>query len=260
MSMKKYTRATAKGFTLVELIVVIVILGILATIAFLSFSSQSAWARDSKRKTDLSGISSKINVYLAQAGTAKISNIIDSSVTTYTITNPKIAWSWASTSEYSAGKINFGTLGVNASDFKDPLDKDYAIWATTLVGWAFQLASKLETNEAGDAVEGAFFVGNYSPRTTPTSVSVTTSATGITMKYTGTAWMFKVNDYVTNGATKTGRVSSISADQSVYTVTYATADDVPAAIGSDTLILAQWEDPSLIGKSSAAISTTTAPY
>ena len=59
--MKKYT-ASAKGFTLVELIVVIVILAILATIAFLSFSSQSASARDSKRKTDLSNIASKINI------------------------------------------------------------------------------------------------------------------------------------------------------------------------------------------------------
>ena len=170
MNMKKYTRSSVKGFTLVELIVVIVILSILATIAFLSFTSQSASARDSKRKTDISGIVWKINVFLAQKGNSAATQLVTSD-NKRQLTNPSIAWQ-ASTSgtNYIAGKINYANLGVSSTDFMDSKDGnsyDYAFWVTTLQGTAYQLASKLEVDDSGNPItDGAYVMGSYTARWT----------------------------------------------------------------------------------------------
>lgn len=69
MKMKKYLKNSTRGFTIVELMTVIVILAIQASTSMSSFGSQSAAARDSKRKTDLSNLASKMNIAMAQGTT-----------------------------------------------------------------------------------------------------------------------------------------------------------------------------------------------
>lgn len=171
MNMKKYSQAPAKGFTLVELIVVIVILAILATIAFLSFGSQSAAARDSKRKTDLSNLASKMNIAMAN-GTTVLGLV--TSVSSQQVTTPKIAWTWAVVwTDYNAWTINFNVLGVAAWDFKDADGSNtYKIGATSNAGSAFQLAATLENDNAGNPGKNGFVVGNYSARTYSWSISL----------------------------------------------------------------------------------------
>ncbi len=218
--MKKYTRSSVKGFTLVELIVVIVILSILATIAFLSFTSQSASARDSKRKTDISGIVWKINVFLAQKGNSAATQLVTSD-NKRQLTNPSIAWQ-ASTSgtNYIAGKINYANLGVSSTDFMDSKDGnsyDYAFWVTTLQGTAYQLASKLEVDDSGNPItDGAYVMGSYTARWTGATETATSTNTGTVTNSNTTfvapssmAGFFKTWDIVKSD-TNTGTVISIS--------------------------------------------------
>jgi len=216
--MKKYSTAPAQGFTLVELIVVIVILAILATIAFLSFGSQSAAARDSKRKTDLSNIASTMNIAMAK-GTA----VIDLVGTTggQKVTNINLAGTWAggfASTEYNAWDINFNVLSVNKDDFKDPLDKTYKIGATKLDGGAFQLAATLENDSAGNQGKNGFVVWNYTARGTA-SQNLATAATWTTsIKLDSSAvGMFKKNDWVDVGGTLV-TVSNISSDLATVTL------------------------------------------
>ncbi|EKE27506.1 MAG: hypothetical protein ACD_3C00197G0005 [uncultured bacterium (gcode 4)] len=232
---------STKGFTLVELIVVIVILAILATIAFLSFSSQSASARDSKRKTDLSNIASKINIGAANG----------SSLTSFVTTpSKKLTWgtnylagTWTSNLTYEAGDINFNQLGVNAGDFKDPLNYTYKMGATTAVGGAFQLASRIENDDNGNTTtSGAFLVGNYTQRKQTSTGTITAISTGSTIKITVSTPLvgfFKTWDTInTWGAANTCVVSSVSSDQSILTVTSCGA--TPA--NWDLLKIAAWDE------------------
>lgn len=52
-----------KGFSLVELLVVITIIAILSVVAYTAVGGQTAKARDSKRKEDLSAIQSALEIY-----------------------------------------------------------------------------------------------------------------------------------------------------------------------------------------------------
>ncbi|EKE29362.1 MAG: hypothetical protein ACD_2C00185G0007 [uncultured bacterium (gcode 4)] len=220
MNMRKHT---TKGFTLVELIVVIVILAILATIAFLSFSSQSASARDSKRKTDLSNIASKVNIGAAN-GSALTSFV---SGTSSKVTNVVLAGTWSPAS-YEAGEINFSQLGVNAEDFKDPFTKtSYKMGATSLVGWAFQLASRLENDDNGNTTtSGAFLVGNFSARAASTTASGTSDSTTTagTVTLTSNIGLFKTWDYVQADSAAICKVDSVSADMAKIKLSGCTAN------------------------------------
>lgn len=62
----KLTKANAKGFTIVELLIVIVIIGILATIGFVSFSSAQNKAKKSKAQSTVSQVKSKLGEYFTE--------------------------------------------------------------------------------------------------------------------------------------------------------------------------------------------------
>ena len=262
MSMKKYTRSTAKGFTLVELIVVIVILAILATIAFLSFGSQSATARDSKRKTDLTGIKSKFDAHLATAGMSSILSLVTWSGN---LVNGSVAWSTLSGgNNYQAWEINYTLIGANSADYKDGTSS-YKIGSTTL-GWGnYQLASKLETDGQEAVTEAWYLVGTFVARTAAT---VTASSTWWTTADTvfnlanADAWKFISNDVVMENSvnTKTWTLFSIWADKKTVTVKWANGV-TPA--GSAVISLLSADVTALVASkawASTPVSSTAAPY
>lgn len=234
MNMKKYSKVPAQGFTLVELIVVIVILAILATIAFLSFGSQSAAARDSKRRTDLSNIASKMNIAMAQWTT--VLNLVWDN--TATVTDASIAWTWAiptagTTQNYNAWQINFNVLWVAAWDFKDADGTNtYKIGATSNAGTAFQLAATLENSWDAPGKNG-LVVGNFSSRDVATSSWILTyTSWAITATLNSTiVGLYKKNDWVKlyNGATLvwTAQITNVSSDLASITIpSYASAINV----------------------------------
>ncbi|EKE27505.1 MAG: hypothetical protein ACD_3C00197G0004 [uncultured bacterium (gcode 4)] len=237
MNMKKYTVSSQKGFTLVELIVVIVILAILATIAFLSFSSQSASARDSKRKTDLSNIASKVNIGAAN-GSSLVSFISTKAANKFVGATDYLAGTGISVATYDAGDINFNQLGVNSADFADPVTKgSYKMGATSAVGGAFQLASRLENDDNGNTTTSwAFLVGNYSARKITATASGTSDAvaTAGTVTLTSNVGIFKTGDYVTD-ATATCKVDSVSADMAKIKLSGCTGGSLSTTVKSFTL-------------------------
>lgn len=84
--LRKNIRKFLPAFTLVELIIVIVILAILATIAFLSFNSYSAWARDSKRMSNVNLMAKWFELAIVQWRGINTSE---------TAINPNITLSWS---------------------------------------------------------------------------------------------------------------------------------------------------------------------
>lgn len=65
-SLKRLTRHSRSGFTLVELIVVITILAILATIGFITMSNQASTARDGKRISEIRDLANSSRLKSAQ--------------------------------------------------------------------------------------------------------------------------------------------------------------------------------------------------
>jgi type II secretory pathway pseudopilin PulG len=118
----------------VELIVVIVILAILATIAFLSFSSQSAWARDSTRLSDMSNIAKWLSVFNAMSGKLpKPDNSININASWTTI---RFQW-YAGASVLNMIKIS--------NWWKDPLDNStYYTYSVNAAQNKFQILGFLE--------------------------------------------------------------------------------------------------------------------
>ena len=51
-----------KGFTLIELIIVVTIIAVLSSVAYFSFSQYSTDAENTKKKTELNTIQSKIEL------------------------------------------------------------------------------------------------------------------------------------------------------------------------------------------------------
>jgi prepilin-type N-terminal cleavage/methylation domain-containing protein len=62
---KDLSRFGPKGFTLVELLVIIAIIGILATVIIVSLASARARARDASKISDLTTVSSALQLYYA---------------------------------------------------------------------------------------------------------------------------------------------------------------------------------------------------
>jgi len=68
ISNKKTAGKNSKGFTLIELLVSIAIIGILLSVVLVSLSSTREKSRDTKRKTDLVGVQSALELYYSAKG------------------------------------------------------------------------------------------------------------------------------------------------------------------------------------------------
>jgi len=113
---------TNKGFTLVELIVVITILAILGTIAFISLQGYSQDAKNSKVTSDLRNIASAIETDSTKNGTL-LSEVLtgDKNITNGVSGDFNSgATTIANGTNYWVGNVNFGAIGQNGADFKDP--------------------------------------------------------------------------------------------------------------------------------------------
>ncbi len=214
----KSIKSTKKAFTLVELIVVIVILAILGTIAFISLQGHSADARNTKRTSDLSQISSAITTENAQ-GTPLVSFV--NYVTGSTLSGVALGWASATgltTSEYVAGTPNYTALGVKEDDFKDPNEKPYVLAVTTKISGKYEAAASMED---GAGANIAKVVGTYSPRAnnayTTDNIESIDSTNSLIIITDSTANFFKKDDVISDG-TNTWTITKVSNDGLTLTV------------------------------------------
>lgn len=184
-----------KGFTLVELIVVITILAILGTIAFISLQGYSQDAKNAKVSSDLSTLSSAIEIALTDGTLSGLSTLVETASTdgaifttandvaateTVTLFNDTNSTSSAevlddSAVKYSVGAVDFAALRQNGDDFKDNAGKNY-IAAIAYSGSTayYQLAGqKKETSGTFTAV----IKGNYVAQTGDTDGLISSAAT-----------------------------------------------------------------------------------
>jgi hypothetical protein len=126
--------------------------------------------------------------------------------------------------DYEGWLPNYNTLGIKATDFKDPNGQDYLVWATTKMGWRYELAAAVENG----AVRTALVVWTYMPRDVTAAVATATVAswsTTVTLTSSDVN-KFYVNDYINNG-TVSRKIVAISPDLTTVTVdsifTWATA-------------------------------------
>ncbi|MDD5376613.1 MAG: type II secretion system protein [Candidatus Gracilibacteria bacterium] len=267
--------SNVKGFTLVELIVVITILVILGTIAFLNLGGMSASARDSKRKTDLSSIMSKITI--TQAGGASLTSLV-TAVTAQQVTSVSIAGNSTPGTAYSAGTPNFTALGMNANEFKDPDGTNsYKMGVTTLAGGALQLAATLETDTSGGTTKNALVSGTFKARTIAAPDVSAAAAAGTAVSGSATdvniaigdadVGKFKTNDIIleTGICATTATVIAVSSDLKTLTVR-CTGAVTTGAYAAGVLKLKVAESNGLIADKTAAanpvvnLGTTYLPY
>ncbi len=90
--MKKQTRKTAKGFSLIELVIVVVIIAIIGAIAIPKMSRGASGAADSALTQDLAVLHSALDLYNTEHPTAQLS----SSTTIAGVTNALTLYSDAS--------------------------------------------------------------------------------------------------------------------------------------------------------------------
>lgn len=217
---KKLVTTNKSWFTLVELIVVISILAILGTIAFLSFGWYSSSARDAKRSQNLDDIVKAMTIGQAN-GVGVTSYVTDGTASlNWTADTKWIAWLgntvFADTTKYVGWDVNTTALGLKSTDYVDPSSAaNYKIAATTLAGWAFEVAA---TMEAVNGTKTTRVLGNFRSRATTdtASISATWSNNTITI-WSADIGKFKVNDTVLAGTVAT-TITNISADGTTITL------------------------------------------
>lgn len=159
-----------KAFTLVELIVVITILAILWTIWFLSFTWYAREAKISSKKSDINGITRKINLLITQWENALKFAANTWSVVTWN--NIQIWWFSSYNdvaTKYVAGDIDYLKVWIEEGSVTDEDFWDKYKYGATTHGWKarFQIAATIETWAGIDTIVS----GNWSPRTSADTTS-----------------------------------------------------------------------------------------
>lgn len=127
-------RKVQQGFTLVELIVVITILAILGTIAFISLQGYTQDARNSKVSSDLSNLSTAVNVSLT--GGTPLTDMVNANEPNHNVATAAVSYGSGfdgnGTGEtYETSTVNFGAIRQNGDDFKDPTGENYLMGIAT---------------------------------------------------------------------------------------------------------------------------------
>lgn len=247
-------KTNTKGFTLVELIVVITILAILGTIAFVSFGGQSAAARDSKRKSDLGNLNTKIGVL--NAGGTSITAFA-SGTTANALTTPSIGGAPSSTTDYVAGDLSYTALGAKQPDFQDPsISTSYKIGTTSRAGGSYELVATLENDNNGNPFPNALIIGTFKSRSTTTYVATgsTTGSGGSIAIASNAIGVFKINDTVNiTGIAGTGlsgaKITGVSTDGS--TITLSSATSITNTTSGGTIALAAGETAGLVASAAS---------
>lgn len=140
-------KKTARGFTLIEMLVVLAIIAIVITVALIAFKGAQASGRDTKRKADLQDIRSALEIYRTDCGSYPASLTLGSPLTATCV--------GSSSSTYMSSVPN------------DPLNaRDSTSYAYTSTSNTYTLCARLE-NGSGAAVCGVNACGpngacNYS--------------------------------------------------------------------------------------------------
>jgi prepilin-type N-terminal cleavage/methylation domain-containing protein len=252
----------SQGFTLVELIVVITILAILATVGFISLQGYSAQSRDSKRTADLRSLSTAITTKNTE-GQSLTSFVGTGTPAALALASASIAGSNSTATDYFANQPNTTTLGINASNFNDPVTGGpYRIGVTTRKGGEFQVASRLENGNAPVAL----VTGNYQSRLATghtVGAAAAVGATQITFPVNSSAvGLFERGDTVIVTGNAATTLTNVSSDK--LTITLAAPLTV-AVTTAGTVTLGAAEVTGLIaanGSTTVAVTNngTNLPY
>lgn len=150
-----------KGFTIVELVVVMWIIAILSTIWFLSYQWYAWDSRDTKRRADISNITTQLELNKSRwedifSFTLNEESTIESIIYISGIESKLNLWS-----TYEAWDADYVYLDIVWSSFLDPKTEDiYKIWVTSHQN-RYEIAASLEND--GNYI--SYVDGTWLPRT-----------------------------------------------------------------------------------------------
>lgn len=162
--MRKAVPNSAKGFTLVELLIVITIIAVLSTIGMTVYSSAQKSARDAKRKADLNQINLYLQYYYSDNGRYPPAGVCAVGTSCYIYSTAGDSWIPALTSGSYTNRLPVDPLN-NANSPWSPGNYSYSYGNVTTNGQKYDLTAQLENSNDSDrcGVKNWKFLAGISP-------------------------------------------------------------------------------------------------